>query len=101
MPPAGVPPSMPSPRSIDVALAGMLNTTQCQKPLGVGASGSNIVSTKPCVPAGLPLQCRLGETLNPEQPKLSKTCSLSMVDPSGISSLASVKPAIVGGSGCE
>ena len=36
-------------------MAGMSCTAQCQKPLGVGASGSNMVTAKLRVPAGAPI----------------------------------------------
>ena len=41
--------------------AGMLNTTQCQNPLPVGASGSYTVTAKLFVSAGKPLHRRCGE----------------------------------------
>ncbi|CNI90984.1 Uncharacterised protein [Mycobacterium tuberculosis] len=44
-----------------VTSAGMLETVQCQKPLGTGASGSKQVSTKDLVPSGNPLQDSCGE----------------------------------------
>jgi hypothetical protein len=47
----------------------MLITSQCQKPLPVGASGSKHVTAKLFVPAGAPDQARCGDWLPPSQPK--------------------------------
>src|SRR5215469_12726444 len=68
----------------------MLKTTQCQKPLPVGASGSYIDSAKLLVPLGAPLQLKAGDTLAPLQPKLLNTCSLATVAPSLSSALVTV-----------
>src|SRR5262249_21183915 len=59
----------PAPSGIEVVEAGMLNTTQCQKPLPVGASGSYTVMAKLLASLGAPLQLRDGEMLPPLQPK--------------------------------
>src|ERR1700722_10674764 len=75
---------------IDVVPAGMLNTTQCQKPLPVGASGSKLVMAKLLVPLGAPLQLKDGEILPPLQPKpysALSTCSSFMAPPSLTSAL--------------
>ena len=48
---------------------GMFTTSQCQKPLPVGASGSKQVTAKLLVPAGAPDQARCGALLPPAQPK--------------------------------
>jgi len=54
------PVSSPAPVGSSVTLAGMSTTAQCQKPLPVGASGSNVVTTNLRVPSWKPLQdnCR-------------------------------------------
>src|SRR5262245_36744884 len=90
----------PPPLAGAAVLAGMSNASQCQKPLPVGASGSNTLSAKLMVPAGAPLQLSRGDTLPPVQPNELNTCSLANVPPAGTSALVSVKPAIVGTSGC-
>jgi hypothetical protein len=51
-----------------VIVAGMLNTVQCQKPVLVGASGSNRVTTKLLVSAGAPDHDSSGDVLPPPQP---------------------------------
>ena len=43
-PPGRSAPSAPAPASRDVTSAGRSTSTQCQKPLGVGASGSKQVT---------------------------------------------------------
>ena len=48
-------------------------TTQCQKPLPVGASGSYTVMAKLLASLGAPLQLRDGEMLPPLQPKTFAT----------------------------
>src|ERR1043166_6778711 len=78
----------------------MSNASQCQNPLPVGASGSNTVSTKLCVVAGAPVHASRGDRFAPLQPNALSTCSLANVPPDGTSALVSVKPAIVGTSGC-
>src|SRR5579859_3958726 len=80
----------PAPAGIDVVEAGILNTTQCQKPLPVGASGSYTVMAKLLVSAGAPLQLRDGEILPPLQPNTLATWALFMAEPSATSLLFSV-----------
>ena len=46
-----------------VTSAGRSTATQCQKPDGVGASGSKQVTTKLLVPSGAPLQDSCGDVL--------------------------------------
>ena len=55
----------PAPRGSSVTEAGIPATTQCQKPLPVGASGSKQVTAKPAVSGGNPDQRRWGLTLPP------------------------------------
>lgn len=45
-----------------VTVAGMLNAAQCQNPLAVGASGSNMVTAMDLVPSGRPDQASWGDT---------------------------------------
>src|SRR4051812_33791593 len=47
-------PSAPAPASREVQSAGRSTSTQCQKPLGVGASGSKQVTVKLLVASGKP-----------------------------------------------
>jgi hypothetical protein len=47
---------------------GRLAAAQCQKPDGVGASGSKQVTTKLAVPAGKPDQESWGDTFCPPTP---------------------------------
>src|ERR1700759_5538281 len=54
-------PSAPAPASRDVTSAGTSTSTQCQKPDGVGASGSKQVTVKLLVPSGTSLQESCGE----------------------------------------
>src|SRR3954447_23030655 len=56
-------PSAPAPVSSDVTSAGRSTSTQCQKPLGVGASGSKQVTVKLLVPSGAPDHDSWGEVL--------------------------------------
>src|ERR1700733_14377352 len=81
----------PAPFGNDVVAGGMLNTTQCQKPLPVGASGSNMVTAKLLVPAGAPLQPSAGEMSPPLQPKPFSACWWAIVAPWVISGLVKVK----------
>src|SRR6187455_2726236 len=69
----------------------MLYTTQCQKPLPVGASGSYVVTTKLFVPAGAPLQLRAGDTFCPGHPMTLATCFVGIVAPALMSGLVSEK----------
>src|SRR5215831_1766853 len=80
----------PASAGIDVVEAGMLNTTQCQKPLPVGASGSKTVMAKLLVSLGAPLHFSDGEMLPPLQPKIFATCASLMVEPSATSALVTV-----------
>jgi hypothetical protein len=57
--------------------AGILTTTQCQNPDPVGASGSNIVSTKLLVPAGALVHESCGDTLLPLHPNVFRTWALA------------------------
>ena len=59
------PPSAPAPVSSEVTHAGMSQTTQCQNPDGVGASGSKQVTTKLLVSSGNPDQLSCGEVSPP------------------------------------
>jgi hypothetical protein len=60
---------------------------QCQKPLPVGASGSNIVTAKLFVPLGAPDQASAGDMFSPLQSQPLKTCSLAILPPGLISGL--------------
>ena len=51
----------PAPAASSVTSAGMSTATQCQKPDGVGASGSKHVTTNDLVPSGAPLHDSCGE----------------------------------------
>ncbi len=55
--------SAAAPVSREVTSAGRSTSTQCQKPDGVGASGSKQVTTKLFVPSGAPDQLSWGEVL--------------------------------------
>ena len=75
--------------------AGRLTSSQCQKPLWVGASGSKQVTTKPFVSSGKPDQRRCGEwSLSP--PAIAATKLLSISSPSLTSSLSSVNDGLDG-----
>src|SRR5436309_13723892 len=74
----------------------MLTTAQCQKPVTVGASGSHMVTTKPLVPDGKPLQESCGETSWPPAPKMPLTCGIASFSPSLRSLLVSEKDAAGG-----
>src|SRR3954453_20057138 len=56
-------PSAPAPASSEVTSAGRSTRTQCQKPLGVGASGWKQVTVYVLVPSGAPSQDSWGEVL--------------------------------------
>ena len=58
-------PSEPMPAGSSVVSAGRSTSTQCQKPLGVGASGSKQVTVKLLVPSGAPLHDSCGEVFPP------------------------------------
>ena len=77
------------------ATAGRFTSSQCQKPLWVGASGSKQVTTKPLVSSGKPDQRRCGEwSLSP--PAIGATKLLSISSPSVTSSLSSVNDGLGG-----
>src|SRR5689334_20999449 len=82
------------PRPSSVTEAGRLTTTQCQKPLPVGASGSKQVTTKPRVSAGKPDQASCGERFLP--PTLVWAYSSSSGWPSVTSVLVTVKDGTLG-----
>ena len=48
-----------------MTLASRSTMVQCQKPAGLGASGSKQETTKERVPCGAPDQCSSGEMLSP------------------------------------
>ncbi len=54
---------LPAPAGSSVTEAGMSNSTQCQNPLPVGASGSKQVTAKLLVSGGKPSQRRCGDVL--------------------------------------
>jgi hypothetical protein len=61
---------------MEVVPAGMSATTQCQKPLPVGACGSYIEMAKLSVPAGKPDQASCGEmSWPPGTPSSLESCS--------------------------
>src|SRR3954463_10648748 len=78
---------LPTPRGSSVTSAGMSNTTQCQNPLPVGASGSKHVTAYDCVPSGAPDQLKWGDWLSPVHPMTSATCSSGSRDSCLMSSL--------------
>src|SRR5215217_3464440 len=69
----------------------MSATAQCQKPLGVGASGSNIVTTKLRVSAGKSLHVNCGERSSPPAPNMPLIWGVGSCSPSATSMLVSVK----------
>ena len=73
--------------------AGRSTRAQCQKPLGVGASGSKQVTTKDFVPSGAPDHDSCGERL-----PWSATWSSDSGWPSVTSSLVTVNDATEGSS---
>src|SRR3954447_18725317 len=86
------PPSSPAPLGSSVTDAGMRVTTQCQKPLAVGASGSEQVTAKPRAPSGKPDQDSWGERSSPPStPNLPLVCGIGRVSPSEQSLLVTVK----------
>src|SRR3954469_7428649 len=84
-------PSEPMPAGSEVQSAGRSTSTQCQKPLGVGASGSKQVTVKLLVPSGAPDQDSCGE-VSP----LSATWSSLRGCPSVTSSLVTVNDGTCG-----
>src|SRR6478672_7684630 len=89
--PGRSPPSAPAPASSDVQSAGRSTSTQCQKPLGVGASGTKQVTVKLLVPSGTSDQDSWGEVL-----PLAATWSSLSGWPSETSSLVTVKDGTFG-----
>jgi hypothetical protein len=77
----------------DVTDTGRFTATQCQKPDGVGASGSKQVTTKLLVSSGKPVQLSCGEVLPP-----SNTCACASVWPSDTSVELTVNDATRGSS---
>src|SRR5674476_627625 len=73
------------PAASSVTSAGISTSSQCQKPLGVGASGSKHVTTKLLVPSGAPDHDNCGD----ESPN-SPTCAFFKGAPSSRSSLVTV-----------
>src|SRR3954471_23680778 len=61
--PGRLAPSAPAPASRLVQSAGRSTSTQCQKPDGVGASGSKHVTVKLLVPSGTSAQLSCGDVL--------------------------------------
>jgi len=92
--------SVPAPVGSSVTSAGMSNSTQCQKPLPVGASGSKQVTAKLFVSAGNPDQRRCGDLLPPSKPQSLKTCSCGSLPPSVMSSLSTVNDGTSGRYSC-
>jgi hypothetical protein len=74
----------------------MFATAQCQKPLAVGASGSNTVTAKLAVSSGNPDQRRWGERSSPPAPMTPLTCGVANVPPSEQSVLVTVKLGTLG-----
>src|SRR5215210_6124019 len=85
------PSGSPAPRGSSVVEASSPTTFQCQKPDGVGASGSKHDTANPRVSAGKPSQRRCGEELPPEATKSSASGS-----PSRTSSLLTVNDGAFG-----
>src|SRR5579872_2266828 len=73
----------------------MLNTLQCHQPLPPGASGSNSVTAKLCVPAGSPDQDSAGETFWP--PHWPNTWRIAIAPPLRKSGLVTANPAASAG----
>src|SRR5450759_2735348 len=77
--------ALPPPAGSALTSPGMSATAQCQKPLGVGASASYIVTTKLRVSGGKPCQESCGETFSP--PAVSLAFRRGTGCPSSTSSL--------------
>ncbi len=90
-PPGRSAPSAPAPASSEVTSAGRSTSTQCQNPLGVGASGSKQVTVKLLVPSGAPDHDSCGEVL----PAAATWSSFSGC-PSVTSALVTVKDGTAG-----
>ena len=69
----------------------MFATAQCQKPLAVGASGSNTVTAKLLVPSGKPDHDSCGERSSPPAPITPLTCGMGRTAPSDTSLLVTGK----------
>src|ERR1044072_10023549 len=91
--PGRLAPCAPAPASSDVTSAGRSTSTQCQNPLGVGASGSKQVTVKLRVPSGAPDHESCGEVL-----PLLATCASASAWPSCTSSLRRSKLGSLGSS---
>src|SRR4051794_38057240 len=92
--PGRLAPSAPAPASREETSPGRSTRTQCQKPDGVGASGSKQVTVKLLVPSGAPLQDSCGEVF-----PLSATWSSLIGWPSVMSSLVTVNDGTAGSRG--
>src|SRR5699024_7149106 len=92
------PPSAPASAGNDMTSAGMPTTVQCQKPAGVGASGSKQETAKLLVPAGAPDQDSCGLML-PAAWTWASGSALPWVNPSLVTSKEAVAGSISYGSG--
>src|SRR5215213_6119808 len=72
-------PGSPAPSGNSVVETGMLTTSQCQKPLPVGASGSYMVSARLFASAGTSFHTSGGEIFSPVQPKALAVCFRGIV----------------------
>src|ERR1700719_1663470 len=87
----------PAPAGSDVTDAGTSATTQCQKPLPVGACGSYIETTKLLVSCGNPDQASCGErSWPPGTPNIPESCASGSGWPSRTLELVRVKPGTSG-----
>ncbi len=92
-----MPSAAPAPAASEVTEAGMSMTNQCQNPLGVGASGSYIVTAKLFVPAGNFDQESWGErSWPPGTPKAALIWAGGRGDPVFTSALVSAKEGTLG-----
>src|SRR5215213_7663740 len=67
-------PGWPAPSGTSAVETGMLTTSQCQKPLPVGASGSYMVSARLFASAGTFFHTSGGEIFSPVQPNAFAVC---------------------------
>src|SRR6185503_19175369 len=67
-------PGSPAPSGNSVVETGMLTTSQCQKPLPVGASGSYTVRARLFASAGTSFHTSGGEIFSPVHPKAFAVC---------------------------
>src|SRR3954468_12067516 len=95
LPRSGSGPPLPAPLASSVVEAGTLTSTQCQKPLWVGASGSKQVIVKLLVSSGKPDQRSCGEW-SESPPAIGATKLWSISSPSLTSSLESVNDGLAG-----